>query len=546
MNDRTNARRPWLFIAFFLLAGALHSTDPEEYPLLVSALYCAEYAIYAGLILFWMLSVSERLLPTRAKGYLLSSGGLMLLFLAAQFTKYRIAVLPGLTRLCWYVYYVPLLFIPTLFLMTSLRIGREAGNRRPRELLLLIPAGLLALGVLTNDLHMKAFLPNEMPIDDLIGKNGTYTHGFLFYTAYGWAGAALTAGVFSLTVACKRSGNRKKALLPLFILLLIPPLIVFWKRFPKDSIPITYEWAEMCIFSMISVFESCIRSRLIPSNGNYPGFFSRMDIPALITDRNLKPAFRTRSPVRAEDGQLRASLNAPLYPVPDIRLYGMNVRSGFAFWTEDESALNRLNEELRDVHETLLQENDLLERERELTKEQARVEERSRLYQKAALEVYPTQKKISEILKHAQPGTASFRPDIAKALALTAYVKRKANFVLMEAERGTISAGELASALEESSHYLHYCGMSAAVDNRAGRAFPCREAMAAYDCFEAAVEALLGKKEDLFIHLQDHELLIMADEGANPENMPDLPLPLRLSREDGQLVLRFMLEGDSV
>ena len=70
-----------------------------------------------------------------------------------------------------------------------------------------------------------------------------------------------------------------------------------------------------------------------------------------------------------------------------MRLCGMEIRAGYAFWTEDESALNRLNEELRDVHETLLQENDLLIRERELTAEQAGIEERSRLYQKAALEV---------------------------------------------------------------------------------------------------------------------------------------------------------------
>ena len=547
MEDHPTRRRTWLFITLLLLGGALHSNDPDEYHFAASVIYCAEYLIYAGLILFWMQSVSVRLLPTRAKGYVLAAGGLMLLFLAAQFTKYRIAVLPGLTRACWYVYYVPILFIPTLFLMTCLRIGRGEGIRQPRELLLLIPATLLALGVLTNDLHRWAFIPNG-DMATLIGSQNTYTHGFLYYAACAWAGCAMIAGVFCLLAACRKSGRWKKALLPLLTLAVTPSLFVVCNRIPKNSIPITYEWVEVCVFSMLSVHEACIRIRLIPSNENYPGFFSQMDLPALITDRDLKTAFRTRLPVRAGEEQMKASLIAPVYPAPDTRLFGMEIRAGYAFWTEDESVLNRLNEELADANETLLQENELLEREKELTAEQAGIEERNRLYQQAAREIYPTQKKISDILKRARPGTPSFRPEIARALAMTAYVKRRANFVLVEAERRTVSAKELAAALEESAHYLHYCGLNASMDARAEKPFPCREAMAVYDCFEAVAEALSGKTKDIFVCLKDHGLLIMADAGDLPEGCPalaGLPLPVHRSIEDGQLTLRFFLGGEA-
>ena len=549
MDSRKTTRRTLLFIAFLLLGGALHSNDPDQYHFMASVIYCAEYLLYAGLILFWMLSVNERLLPTQAKGYVLMAGSLMLLFIAAQFTKFRIAIIPSLTRYCWYIYYVPILFIPTLFLMTSLCIGWGSASRKPSVLLLLIPAGLLALGLLTNDLHRTAFAPKGIPIGSLTGRNGTYTHGFLFYAAYAWAGGVMVAGVLVLIATCRKNGGWRKAILPLLTLAVTPSLMTLCKRIPKNSIPITYEWVEICVFSMLSVFEACIRSRLIPSNENYPGFFSKMDLSALITDRKLKAAFQTKTPVQATKEQLRASLSVPVCPVPDTRLFGMEIRAGYAFWTEDESALNRLNEELHDVHETLLQENDLLIRERELTAEQAGIEERSRLYQKAALEVYPTQKKISAILDKARPGTNSFRPDIARALALTAYVKRKANFVLVEAERRTVTAGELASALEESAHYLHYCGVNAMVDMKAERTFPCREAMAVYDCFEAASEALLGQAEDVFIRLRDHELLIMAETKDLSESTPELsglPLPVCSFCADGQLTLRFALGGEAI
>ena len=162
-------KNTWLFIGFLLLAGVLHSRDPDTYHFLVSIEYCAEYLIYAGLILSWTQSVNRRLLPTREKGYVLAAACLMLLFLAAQFTKYRIAVEPGIIRYCWYVYYIPILFIPTLFLMTCFRLFRGTGRGKVDEFLFLIPAGLLALGVLTNDLHMLAFIPNE-DIKSLIGS----------------------------------------------------------------------------------------------------------------------------------------------------------------------------------------------------------------------------------------------------------------------------------------------------------------------------------------------------------------------------------------
>ena len=125
MNSRRTKPGTMLFVALILLGGILHSNDPDEYRFTVSVIYCAEYLIYAGLILFWQQSLNERLLPTRAKGYLLTAGWLMLLFLAAQFTKYRIAIIPGLTRYCWYIFYLPILLVPTLFLIVANGSGRS-------------------------------------------------------------------------------------------------------------------------------------------------------------------------------------------------------------------------------------------------------------------------------------------------------------------------------------------------------------------------------------------------------------------------------------
>ena len=381
-------KNTWLFVGFLLLGGVLHSNDPDEYPFLSTVFYCIEYLIYIGLILSWAQSVKERILPTRAKGYIMAATGLMLLFVAAQFTKYRISLMPGLTRYCWYVYYVPILLIPTLFLMTCFCLGKGADNKKTAELWFLVPSGLLSIGILTNDLHTKAFVPNAgilhhqafLPnegLAGLIGAPDTYTYGFLYYAAYIWAGCAMVAGVFLLLAACRKSGQWRKALELLLFLALMPALFTICNRIPKNSLPITYEFAEVYIFCMLGVFEACIRSRLIPSNENYRGFFAQMELPALITDRKLNAVFCTREPVRATKEQMEASLAGPVYPDPGIRLSGMGIRAGGTFWETDESRLIRLNEELRDANEVLSQENEVMKREQELSVEQAGIEERS-------------------------------------------------------------------------------------------------------------------------------------------------------------------------
>ena len=551
-DEHIEFKKTLLFIAFFLLGGILHSGNLHGFS--DAFIYCLEYLIYASLILSWIQAVGRRLSPSKAKSYLLAAAYLMLLFLAAQFTKYRIAVSPGLTRYCWYVYYIPILMIPTLFLMTCYRFLRGA-DIRLFERWFLLPAGLLVLGIMTNDIHMMAFHPNEgilhhqafLPntgIAGLVGSPNTYTHGFLYYAAYAWAGCAMVAGIIFLLAACRKSGKWKKALLPLGILLPMPFIIVVNDRIP-DTFFLTYQWPEIVMFCMLGVFEACIRTRLIPSNENHLGFFTQMNLPALITDRKLRPVYQTGSPIPATEEQMLQSLKTPVCPAPDIRLLGTQIRAGYAFHTEDESVVNRMNEEIQKANEVLQQENELLDREQALNAEQAGIRERSRLYRQAAQEVYPVQKKISGILEKAEPDTKSFRSDIAKALVLTAYVKRKANFVLVEAERGSVTAKELASALEESAHYLHYLGVNAIVDIKAQREFPCREAMAVYDCFEAVSEMLPGRSKELYIRLENYELLMMADCGELPE-LTALSLPIRQSASDGQLILRAAFGGETV
>ena len=153
-----------LFVEFIILAGLCQgcgaiSDVPDLF--MNTLMFSANFIIYIGLLLFWMQSVRNRLLPTKARSYILAAAVFMLLYLTLRAFKYRTARNSvDLTRYAVYAYWIPQLLIPTLFLTACICFRRWGGrNEKRNELLLLIPACALGLLVMTNDLHGFVYAP---------------------------------------------------------------------------------------------------------------------------------------------------------------------------------------------------------------------------------------------------------------------------------------------------------------------------------------------------------------------------------------------------
>ena len=532
-----NLRRYTALFCLLLLAGGVLRR--------LATLFGAEWdtflvilrgALYAGLLLGWLSSVRTRLLPSPARSYILVSGGLLLLLLLLQNVRYR--VLPDgvdLTRWCWYAYYIPMILVPALFAMSCIHMSR--GIPGQTDLAPLIPSVLLALGVLSNDLHHWAFLP-KAGTEAFIGKDGTYTYGFLFYAVCVWIGICTAAGLGMLVRATRREPRRALPvflLMPLWLLLLTLADRVTWWPYTMTE--------TFCICSAVTL-EACIRTRLIPHNENYRGFFGHMEIPAAITDRGMETLYTTAAPLEADREQLAAALEGPVELTEGLRLHGKAVSAGNVFWAEDESALNRMRRELEDANETIEMENDLLRYENEQKEERARVDARNRLYECAAREVYPAQKRLEALIDRTEPGSPAFRDRMAEICVLNAYIKRRANFVLLSEERNAITAAEMKAALSESAVYLGYCGTAATVDSAAEQDIPFETAAAVLDTYEAAAEALLHRASYLWIRLRDGELRLIADCAELPA-LGGTPLPAEPGDEDGSAcwTVRWETEG---
>lgn len=165
---------------------------------------------------------------------------------------------------------------------------------------------------LTNDLHGLVYVP-RVALSEFAVATGTYAYGPVFYALYAWMIASFAVSLFLLlrevSLRYRRTLPYLAAVAGLWFAMVIFHMLVT----DGTSLPHMYNTPEIHTFGMLGIFEVCIRNRMIPHNLDYPGFFKMLQTPALVTNRSLRPIYRSGNTLEAEADQLRAALAAPVY-----------------------------------------------------------------------------------------------------------------------------------------------------------------------------------------------------------------------------------------
>ena len=534
--------KTWLFFAFLLLGGIANLLTRTHISIVDTFMFSANFMIYIGLLLFWLLSVRQRLLPTRARSYIVLSALLMIFYLLVRVLRFRILTEVVIRRYVDYAYNIPMVLVPTLFLMTCIRINRgEEAEGRGRDRLLLIPTCVMLLLIVTNDLH-QLFYHRLIPLSEFHGIVGTYTYGPLFYLMYGWMAITMVTGFVILASKTYRQNLRGLFWFAGVAVLWIGLGLLNRLVFTPLDLARMYHAPEIQVFGMLGAFEVCILSRLIPYNENNTGFFSNLGLPVWITDEAFSSVYETNLPIPAAPEQLSAALKAPVYLDEDTRLQGMKIRPGFAFWTEDESELHREGRRLAAANELLSEENDLIAVENELKARKAHLDAQNQVYDRIAAALYPKQKRIEELLESTTPESDGFPAALAECCVLNAYCKRKSNLMLLSEDNLPRQNRELFLALQESARFLNCCGIEAAATGEEYSSLPLEAVHGLYDSFETVIEAFLPYLHRMTVSLSPLGVRLAVEADRSPA-MPQTALPVTCSESDGCLFLTIYAEG---
>lgn len=151
------------------------------YPMLFS--YLRSF-IYIGLFAAWGLSVRQRIVQKQVCRFMTVTAVLLIIWMVVRSAKYFIFWQPDAVRYLWYLFYLPMLFVPMLALLIAMSLGKPDKYKFPKGMSILwIISGVLLLLVLTNDLHQFVF---TFPKDAAVwtDKNNGYSVGY--FISVGW------------------------------------------------------------------------------------------------------------------------------------------------------------------------------------------------------------------------------------------------------------------------------------------------------------------------------------------------------------------------
>lgn len=456
--------------------------------------------IYIGLYTAWGISIRKRVVQAQVRRYLTAVSALMVFWFAVRTAKYYFVASAVVTRYLWYLYYLPMLFIPMLAVYVSISLGKPENFRLPKwSLIFYIPTLICLVLVLTNDLHQLVF---TFPAGEIWSdKNNGYNVGY--YIVFAWnVICALTA--FVIMAVMSRKSTREKYL-PIIILSasIIYALIYAggaeWMQLIGGDIT-----AAQCLM-FTGIFESCIRCGLIRVNTGYGTLFEAGTLGAQITDADCIVRYTSTDARRFSQEVMNRATNKTVSLDKNTLLKSHKIDGGYVFWQEDIAEITELLEKLEKNKEKIAQGNAIERENYDVKLKINSAREKNRLYGLLSQQTARQIEQISELLASydTEPNDEKRRSLLAKIAVLGAYVKRRGNMMFIMENAEIIDISELSRSLDESFANIKLLGAECAVDCPNNGLILGRDAARVYDFFEAVTEASMNSLQTVWLKVRE-------------------------------------------
>ena len=458
---------------------------------------------YLGIYCAWVIYLNKHVVQKKMRQYLTAIGCLMVCWFFLRTVKYHILLDPLGGHICWYLYYIPMILIPTFGLSATLLMdGEEKKTTKWITGILLFFSVVLIVCVLTNDLHQQVFrFERPVPYSD---KN--YSYGILFMLIQFWIIACLVI-MEILLVKKSRIPDRKRFWLPV-----IPGLLLLgWNIANLLRLPFIKTFAgdmtAICCLFMAAIFQGCILCGLIQTNSRYFELFQATGgLDAEITDNSFRRYyFSGEFPELSKD--LRDSIIAKSsVQERGIRINHLPVKGGHLFWSEDISVLLDQYQDIQEQQEELTARNQLLRKTYKKEAERRKLEEQNRLLniiQSQTSRQYELLSHYMEKLEQTE-SREEYELILSKIVVVGTYLKRRKNLMLTRysSREDSLTMADLKQSLAESCENLKLCEIKAAyfVQDKE-KQLRADDVLKCYDFFEWLVEQLFDVMNSVFFRV---------------------------------------------
>ena len=527
-----------LIVVFALIAAAYSCRMLAKFDIGGVYVNYIRAALYLLLFSLWGYSLDRRIIQPQTLHCLRLTAALMLVWLILRTLKYEIVTDPTTARYIWYLYYLPMLFIPLLGVYIALFLGK------PQEIRLNVRTGCLAivptvlfLSVITNDLHQQVFaFSGGVPGGQ---DNSSFSHRPLYFACLVWMIACMVFSLVRLLNKSRIPGSGKKNLAPF----VTGCITVLYGVLYLSGLPAVRWWfGDMNVMFCLlfaAIYESCIRCRMIQSNTGYVELFEATTLAACIADSSGNIVLRSHAACEdiacPEEG-------TQVFRPDGIRISSAPISGGYAVWQDNVRPLTELRAKLSGNKAIIKNNKEKLQEAYFVQKKLYELTEKNRIYDELEARYGKQINRIGQLLKQCEDtGPAEVQNLLKRILLLGTYIKRGANLYFLGMEYELLPQQELRLTVDEAVRVMTVCGTECSMVYRTTKPMRSTEVMRLFDLLKTVAEMTINGLQSLFISVSDSEMDLSVECTADLSFIASSDITVR--REDGLWLVRTLIGG---
>lgn len=536
---KRNTRQLFLMIFVFAIIAAAYSCRMLA-KFDIGGVYMSyiRAALYLLLFALWGYSLDRRIIQTQALHCMRLTAALMLVWLVLRTLKYEVVTDITVARYIWYLYYLPMLFIPLFGVYIALSLGKSEEYRLTGRIVALaaIPAILFSL-VITNDLHQQIFAFNS----GIPGRpdNYSYHHRYLYFICLGWMVGCMIFSLIRLLKKSRIKNGGKKPLMP-FIIGCIT--ILYGILYLTGLSAVRWWFGDMNVMFCLlyaAIYESCIRCRMIQSNTGYVELFEASTLAAVIMDRSGNVVIRSRA---ADEDMICPQDGTQIIRPDGTRISSAPINGGYVVWKDNVRPLTELRAQLSENKAQIKNNKEKLHEAYLIQKKLHELTEKRRIYDKLDLMYGDQINRIGQLLKQCEnTETDEVHNILKRILLLGTYIKRSANLYFLSLEHELLSQQDIRLTVDEAVRVMNVCGTECSVVYYMTKPMHSEEVVRRFNLLKTVVETAVDGLNSIFICLSDDEMDLSVE--CDVDLSLIISSDVTVKQEDGLWLVRTPVGG---
>ena len=352
----------------------------------------------------------------------------------------------------WYLLYIPLLFIPSMWFITNNQIYiKNQIYKRVFAIISLAISLLLLLLVLTNDFHEFVFIFPE-------GSTGShpsdYKYNFGYFIIYAFIFLEILTTIVLFYTFSNKKTTIKQKILPSVVILLV---LVYSILYVVTDIAVPYLSDMTLVYTILGTMLVYISLKcgLVKNSGAYFEFFETCNVPLAIVNEKQDIEYQN-----AQYRKQKANSN--------MLLVKQKLNSGTLLVLNDVEKLKSLQKELKTENEKLEYINKILENKKEVLQKEKQIKQHALLLDKVEKQIKNKRNVLEELLNNL-PETITTenkkqtKETLNEIKIIVGYLKRKTSLILLSEQKQEITKDELKLLFNESFNDLKWLNINAGI-----------------------------------------------------------------------------------